>query len=27
VAVSAGYFVLMGIVFLQALNGMPLVRM
>jgi hypothetical protein len=27
VAVSAGYFVLMGLAFLQALNGMPLVRM
>jgi hypothetical protein len=27
VAVSAGYVLLMGIVFLQALNGMPLVRM
>ena len=27
VAVSAGYVLLMGMVFLQAMNGVPLVRM
>jgi hypothetical protein len=27
VAVSAGYVLLMGIVFLQAMNGVPLVKM